>query len=142
MEDKFRLILRDAPMFPRRHEMAGGFLERATAHEKEGRLEKAREASLMAFRVAGSNTDGKRKARARLDWLEAETLRAGGAFDEELYRQIAQEDPENAAARKWAEEYSETDDGIGRLVVKAVEISLVLFLGALLLYLRLRRSRR
>lgn len=142
MEDKFRLILRDAPMFSRRHEMAGGFLELATAHEKEGRLEKAREASLMAFRVAAPNTEGSRKAMAKLDWLEAETLRAGGAFDEELYRRIAQEDPENAAARRWAEEYSETDDGIERLVVKALEISLVLFLGVLLLYLRLGRSRR
>lgn len=96
----------------------------------------------MAFRVASPNTDGKRKARARLDWLEAETLRAGGAFDEELYRRIAQEDPENEAARTWAEEYSETDDGTGRLIVKALEISLILFLGALLLYLRLRRRRR
>ena len=141
MEDRYRLILRDDPMFTRRHEMAGGFLELATAHEEEGRLKKAREASLMAFRVASPNTDGKRKARARLDWLEAETLRAGGAFDEELYRRIAQEDPENEAARKWAEEYSETDDGTGRLIVKALEISLILFLGALLLYLRVRKRR-
>ncbi len=142
MEARYRLILRDAPMFTLRHEMAGGFLDLATAHEKEGRLEKAREASLMAFRVAGPNTEGSRKAKARLDWLEAETLRAGGAFDEELYRRIAQEDPSNAGARRWVEEYSETDDGISRLVVKALEISLVLFLGALLLYIRLRRNRR
>ncbi len=141
MEARYRLILRDAPMFFRRHEMAGGFLDLAAAHEKEGRIEEASQASLMAFRVAAPNTDGKRKAKARLDWLEAETLRAGGAFDEELYRRIAQEDPANAGASNWVEEYSETDDGTGRLVVKALEISLVLFLGALLLYLRFRRRR-
>jgi hypothetical protein len=143
MDALYRQVLRDAPMFPNRHEMATGFLALAKERGDEERLDEARVATMVAARVARPGSDEARLAAARLEWLEAEACRKGGAPDAELYRRIAKVDPENADARGWADRFSGQGGGKGDLVLKGVVVSLLLFFAVLVACRRFGgRSRR
>lgn len=145
MDAQYRRVLRDAPMFSDRHEMARGFLALAREHEDDDPPEEARAATMMAARVARPGSAEARLAEARLEWLEAEALRKGGAPDAELYREVAAADPENDDARGWAERLSGEGGGAEELVWKGVAVSLLLFFAVLVAYRRfggrLRRGR-
>ena len=142
MEKAYREILRESPMFPRRHEMADGLLKLASKLEDDERFDDAEEISLLAFRVAEPGSDSSERARARLDWLRAEMLRKKGLFDEALYKQVAESDPENSAAARWATEYAPDPSGREGLVRKGVIVSGIVFLAMALVALRLRRRER
>jgi hypothetical protein len=145
MDALYRRVLRDAPMFPKRHEMATGFLALAKERGEKDRLDEARASTMMAARVARPGSEEARLAAARLEWLEAEAYREAGAPDAELYQRIAKADPENADARGWAERFSGQGAGKGDLVLKGVVVSLLLFFAVLVAYRRfggrLRRGR-
>lgn len=145
MDALYRQVLAEAPMFPTRHEMAAGFLALAAALGGDGKADGARAATMMAARVAGSGTPEAALAKARLDWLEAEAGRKGGAPDVELYRRVAAADPENADARRLAERLASGAPGTFRLVTKALIVSALLFLAVLVAWRRfgprLRRGR-
>jgi hypothetical protein len=136
MDARYRQVLREAPMFANRHEMAAGFLALALERGEEDRLDEARTATMMAARLARPGTVEARLAQARLDWLEAEAYRKGGAPDAELYRRIASADPENDAARGWAGRLSGKDGSVRDVVIKGVTVSLLLFFAVLVAYRR------
>ncbi len=141
MEALFSMVLRNEPMFDRRHEMAAGFLERAAVLEEDERLQEARAATLLAARVARTNTEEARLAKARLDWLEAEANRVGGALDQDFYRQVLQEDPEHKGASRWAFAFAQQGWNLRQDGFKVVVVSLLVFFSLFLVYLRLRKSR-
>ena len=136
MDALYRQVLRDAPMFSSRHEMAAGFLALARVCGDEDRPDEARAATMMAARVARPGSEEARLAVARLEWLEAEAYRKGGAPDAALYREIAKADPENADARGWADRFSGQGVGLRALVLKGVAVSLLLFFAVLVAYRR------
>ena len=145
MDARYRQVLREAPMFANRHEMAAGFLALALLRGEEDKLDAARAATMMAARVARPGTEEARLAQARLEWLEAEAYRKGGAPDAELYQRIAKADPENADARGWADRLCGQGGSTRDLVFKGVAVSLLLFFAVLVAYRRfggrLRRGR-
>jgi len=142
MDDRFRQVLRDAPMFSRRAEMAAGYLKYALQLEDEGNGDGARKMNTMALRLASDGSQEARLAGARLDWLFAEEARKGGAAHYKAYQAVAAADPANGDAAKWAARLSPEHAGQSALKWKAVLISLILFVAALLVYFRLRRSVR
>jgi hypothetical protein len=136
MAQKFAEVLRNEPMFPRRHEMAVGFLDLAVVHEEPGRLDRARDAILLALRVAQPGSEEHGRAQARLKWIEAEVNRLAGAVDPVLYARIAEMDPDHDEAARLARELSVDDPRLRNLPRKAVLISLFLFLAAVLVIRR------
>jgi hypothetical protein len=136
MDALYRQVLADAPMFPKRHEMAGGFL--ALLDELAGTGEEAgsRAAAMMAARIAAPGSKEAALSKARLDWLEAEATRKGGAPDAELYRRIAAADPANRDAARLAERLSSAGPSIARVITKAIAVSLLLFFAVIVAYRR------
>jgi hypothetical protein len=137
MSECFGGVLRDFPVFPRRHEMAAGFLDHAAALERDGDPAGARGAAMLALRVSAQGSEAARRAEARLDWARVEEMRAAGVLDLEVYRAMREFAPDPAAAAKRTEEGEAGSAGEGRLT-GAVAVSLALFAGGLLVLLRLR----
>jgi len=136
MAGKYAVVLGNEPMFPRRHEMANGFIDLAAWHERQDRLDDARDATLLAMRVAQPGSTEHGRAQSRLKWIEAEVNRLGGAVDPTLYAQIAQMDPDNGEAASLASELGVNDPRLRNLGRKAVLISLFFFLAAVLVIRR------
>lgn len=136
MAAKFAEVLRDEPMFPRRHEMATGFLELAALREEQEALDTARDATLLALRVAQPGSPEHGRAQARLKWIEAEVNRKAGAVDPVLYARIAEMDPDHGEAASLARELAVDDPRMRNLGRKAVMISLLVFLAAILVIRR------
>jgi hypothetical protein len=137
MERLFRQVLRDEPMFPRRHEMAPGFLELAARFEENEQLSQARAMSLLALRVADPRSAEHGRAQASLKWIEAEVNRRGGAVDLELYEQISRMDPDHDEASGMADDLAAGGPGFGKLGLKAAVIALFVFLAAVLVVRRI-----
>ncbi|MDD5305719.1 MAG: hypothetical protein PHU25_00220 [Deltaproteobacteria bacterium] len=137
MAKDFRLVLRDAPLFARRGEMAEGFLSHAAALDAAGRTREAREAILVARRVAPAGSPEWRKAEARLKWLLAEQMRAAGAASPELYRQVLALDPglEDAASR--LARLTGAKPRPADVAIKGAFVAVFVFLAALLVVRRL-----
>lgn len=133
----FGQVLRNEPMFPRRHEMADGYLALAVRHEEQERLDEARAATLMALRVAQPGSPLHGRAAARLKWIEAEVNRRGGAVDPQLYAQIAEMDPDNEDAADLARGLAVGDPRLRNLALKAVLISVFVFMAAMLVVRRI-----
>ena len=138
MAERFEQVLEDAPVFPRRHAMAAGFLDWAAALEEDDRRDDARRATLLALRVAEDGSTEARRAEARLRWLEAEAARAGGALDVGLYREVLELDPDLDRAREWASAGDPDRSRDGERLRKALIVSGVIFVSALLVAFRLR----
>ncbi len=138
MERAFQKVLGSEPMFPRRNEMAPGFLALARALEEKGESAAARERLRTLLRIADPASDESRLAAARLKWIQAEQLRELGVADPELYRQVLEDDPENDAARAWFEQLTGQESSSGQIVTKALVVSFIVFLAASLVFLRLR----
>jgi hypothetical protein len=137
MATLFGRVLRNEPMFPKRSEMTPGFLRLAARCEEQGRLEEARDATLLALRVAEPGSADRDRAAARLRWIEAEVNRLGGAADAELYAEIARMDPQNTDAAALAAELGAGDPRARGLPRKAMLISLFVFFSA---FLAVRRA--
>lgn len=136
MAARYAEVLRAEPMFPRRHEMAQGFLDLATLREKQERLADARDATLLALRVAETGSEAHGRAQARLKWIEAEVNRMAGAVDPDLYARIAEMDPDQADAAGLARELAVGDPRLRNLGRKAVLISLIVFFAAVIVIRR------
>jgi hypothetical protein len=137
MAARYAEVLRNEPMFPRRHEMAAGFIELAALRERQERLDGAREATLLALRVARHGSEEHGRAQARLKWIEAEVNRKAGAVDPVLYARIAEMDPDHGEAASLAQELAIDDPRLRNLGRKAVLISLFVFLTAILVIRRI-----
>ncbi len=133
----FRLVLRDEPMFPKRDQMAVGFLDHARLKREQDDEKSAQASLLMAYRVAQPGSEQARRAEAELTFAEAESLRQRGIAVPQLYRQIATDHPEHDAARQWFERLTEPVDSTAKLGRKAILVAVFIFLGALLVYRRL-----
>jgi hypothetical protein len=136
MDALYRQVLREAPMFPNRHEMAAGFLALARRRAADDRADEASAATRIAARVARPGSEEARVAEARLRWLEAETGRSGGAPDARLYEEIANADPDNGDARGWADRLSGKGRDVRALVIKGLVVSTLLFVAVLVAYRR------
>jgi len=136
MDSLYRQVLAEAPMFPKRGEMASGLLAYASKLEDDDKPAQARAAVMLAARVAHPSSKEASLARARLDWFEAEENRKGGAPDVELYRRIAAADPDNEDAKKLAERLAASGTTTAHFVYKALTVSLLLFFAVLVAYRR------
>lgn len=142
MADLYAQVLRDEPMFERRHEMAAGFLELAAGKEEAGELDEARASTLMAARVAEEDSGESKEAISKLAWLEAESRRLAGVLDQEYYWRAAATDSDNDEARQWGDLYRKGSLSGGKFVFKVAAVSLMVFFSSLLVYLRLRTRAR
>ncbi|HUT79203.1 MAG TPA: hypothetical protein VM285_16005, partial [Polyangia bacterium] len=141
MSGCFERVLRDFPMFPRRGEMAEGFLAHAQALERAGDADGAKRIAMLASRVSIPGSDSASRAEARLAWLRAESMRRQGVLDLDLYRRIAKFAPDPREAAKRVNE-GERGSSRGQLALQAAAVSLALFAAGLLVLVRLRRLGR
>ena len=136
MERHYRRVLRDEPMFPRRSEMAEGFLALAKVRERSGDPEAAAAAALMAARVARPGSLEASRAEARRAWLEAEDLRRAGVPDRGLYLRVSQIEPEHDEAAAWARRLSGEGTTVEDIAARAGMVSIFVFLAAALVLRR------
>jgi hypothetical protein len=137
MDLDYRAVLRDAPLFARRTEMAEGFLAYAASLEAAGRTADAREATLMARRVSSRGSPEWRKAEARLKWFVAEQMRAAGAASPELYRQVLALDPGSADAALRLARLTGAKPRPAEVAIKGAFVAVFVFLAAFLAVRRL-----
>jgi hypothetical protein len=137
MDRDFRLVLRDAPLFARRGEMAEGFLAYAASLESAGRAAEARAEILVARRVSPEGSPGWRKAEARLKWLVAEQMRAAGAASPDLYRQVLALDPGSDDAASRLALLTGTRPRPAEVAIKGAFVAVFVFLAAFLTVRRL-----
>ena len=142
MATAFHEVLRQAPMFPRRGEMAEGFAALADAYDDD-EAEKKEAALMMVLRVSEDDASAvRRRAEARLLWLRAKPLREAGLAAPEFYHRILTLDPAFEPAEEMLQRLRPDAPSRGHLIGKAFLVSLIIFLGGLLLILRLRRVRQ
>jgi len=138
MSKKFKQVLQGMPLFIKRNEMAKGFLLYGEYLEENEKLQQAKDAILMAIRVAKPGSAELVAARARLDWMTAEENRKGGVLDATLYRRVAKAAPGIEGAVEIVNDIDAAKTGGGNYLKKATLVSVFLFIAMMLTYLRLR----
>ncbi len=140
MEKAYREVLKKEPMFPQRGEMAEGFSALADSFDEDD-AEKKEAALRMVLRVSDDNTSATYcSAEARLLFLKNAPLRAQGLVAPSLYRRISALDPNSKEAKRISESLNPSEKGKSSLVLKALLVSVSIFVGALLIFFRLRRA--
>ncbi len=141
MAQVYQEVLEKAPVFPRRGEMAAGFLAYSSTFDDE-KHEKMRIAALkMALRVADQDSPEAKLAEGELLWLQAENLRRSGLVAPEIYERILALNPEHGGAKAMKQELASESSGHTRLIPKAMIVSFILFLASVLVYMRIKSSR-
>jgi hypothetical protein len=138
MEQKFREVLKNEPLFLRRGEMAQGFLKIGRRAAKENEMPVALRAFRMAARVAQPGGQDSRLAKARLKWIAAEAWREDGVTHAGLYKEVLDNDPGHEGARSLHDELTGATTSGTTIVTKAFIVSLIIFLCALIVFLRTR----
>jgi len=141
MHRHFSTVLLDAPMFPSRAEMAMGYLAWSKELEEAGNMDRADETNLMALRLADEDSMAASMARSRMDWLEAEANREGGAASVSAYRRVLSADPTNEQAARRIDSLTRSSEKSHR-ITQAIWVSIFLFVCALIAYYRLSYLRR
>lgn len=138
MEKAFYDVLKKEPMYPKRNEMAAGFAALADSLDDDEHDKK--EAALrMVLRVSDDATSpAARLATARLMWLRSKPLREAGLAAPEFYQRILALDPSFENASEVLEQLQPSTPSRSHVLVKAFVVSLLIFLGGLLIILRLR----
>ncbi len=138
MEHAFREVLRNEPMFEKRHEMAEGFLELAEELDRHDSHDKALTRLKLALRLAEPGSIVARRAEARFKWLDAEALREAGVAVPALYDFVLKSDPEHKGARMWHDRLTGAEAAPDTIITKALIVSFLIFLAATLVFLRMR----
>lgn len=141
MDKAFREVLKKSPMFPRRGEAAPGFFALAESFDEDD-IQKKEAALMMVLRVTDDESSKVyRAAKARLLWLRSKPLREKGLAAPRIYRRISKLDPSFEGAADMLRALRPDAVSKTGIVVKALLVSLIIFLGGFLIILRLRRAR-
>jgi hypothetical protein len=138
MEAAYRDVLKKAPMFKRRGDMAEGFLALSETLDDDQEKKKREAALKMALRVARPDSKEARLARARLLFQEAEVFREAGLVAPDTYERILVLEPNHQGAREVRDDLQPVEQGMGRVLKKALIVSAIIFIVGLLVYFRLR----
>lgn len=141
MSEVYQEVLKRAPMFPRRGEMAAGFLAYSNTFDTEGEEIRRVAALKMALRVAEEESREAKLAKGDLLWLQTERLRRSGLVAPEIYERILALNPEHSGAQAMLKELDSERGGRTRLIPKAMIVSFILFLASVLVYARIKSSR-
>jgi hypothetical protein len=135
----YKQVLSDEPMFPRRHEMAEGFLDLSRHLDDDADSDAKTAALMMARRVAAPDSDIAKRCEAELLWLEGESLKKEGLVSVALYRRILSLVPDHKGAKAMIHALTPGKKGtMEDLVKKAIMVSFVIFLAITLIFLRVR----
>ncbi len=140
MEKDFRQVLGKEPLFPRREEMAEGFLALSRSFDEAAEPKRLKEALLMALWVSDPESDIAKRIKARQLWMDAQSFKKAGLAAPDLYRRILALDPTHEEAKEMLAELLPKESGRNRVVIKAVIVSFIIFLASLLIFLRIRVS--
>ena len=138
MASIYREVLGAEPMFPRRAEMAKGFLDLALSLDGDAETDAKKNTLTMARRVAEPDSEVEKVATAELLWLEGETLRHNGLTSAKLYQRILTLMPEHDGAKEMLQTLTPTQNNRKTLITKALMVSFIIFLAGVLIFLRLR----
>ena len=134
----YKKVLGAEPMFPRRNEMAPGFLDLARSLDDHADGDTKKAMLMMARRVAQPDSAVAKRCEAELMWLEGESLRKQGLAATALYQHILALAPDHAGAKEMVETLTPPKKGMQELVIKAVMVSVIIFLAITLIFLRVR----
>jgi tetratricopeptide (TPR) repeat protein len=140
MEQAYREVLSKEPLFPRRGEMAEGFLALSRSYSEKGESALAKKALLTALWVSEPESDIARQIEARQLWLRAEELKKAGLATPGVYQRILELDPTHEGAAEMLATLVPQENGRSKIIVKAVIVSFIIFLAAILVFLRIRTS--
>ena len=138
MDDMFRLVLRQDPVFPRRGEMATAYRELAEKNEAAGDYEQATLLYRMALRLVTDDWEFANETRGRLAWMRLEALRHGGVLDIDSHREAAELVGSDRLALSTVEELSGRIVSLETLLYKTSLVALVVFLTLVLVVRRVR----
>ena len=136
----YKMVLKTEPMFPRRAEMAQGFLDLSRAIADDASVEK-KAALMLAKRISEPESPTAKQADAELMWLQAEAYRKAGLAPLSLYHRILGLNPGHAEAREMLEALTPAEDTKRDLVINALQVSFIIFLASTLIFMRLRTQR-
>ena len=141
MDDSYRELLAVSPLNPHRTQMAEDYLRYAAKLTDDGEHQNAILATQMARRLAEQGSAPFQKASSRLTWLRAEKMRSSGALDVVAYQSFGSDSGADDEASKWARYGSEDDQDQSFIPATVIPVSLIVFAGFLLIYLRIRGQR-
>lgn len=134
----YKSVLKTEPMFPRRAEMAAGFLDLADTIKGERAIDRKKAALMLAKRVSPPKSPSAKQADAKLMWLQAEAYRQAGLAPLALYHRILALDPKHTGAKEMIDSLTPEKNTKRDLVVNAAQVSFVIFLAFTLIFMRLR----
>lgn len=137
----YKSVLKTEPMFPRRAEMAAGFLDLADAIEGDTSADRKKAALMLAKRVSPPESSTAKQADAELMWLQAEAYRQAGLAPLALYHRILSLDPKHTGAKEMIDILTPEKDVRRDLCINALQVSFVIFLAFTLIFMRFRTPR-